>query len=85
MQEGGLKDIIRTMGKKIEYEHPENLGCTRAGDIGTFCAINGCYAKYLLENSKDIEDPVIAERSRKGIIKVAKAAGCKCDFEIIQP
>ena len=81
MQEVSLKGIIQPMEKKTEYEHPENLGCTYIDQNGKLCAAIGCWAKALLENSKDLGDNPEASKRRENIIKKSKAAGCKCDLE----
>jgi len=82
MQEGSVKGIIRTMGGKTEYEYPDNLGCTYIDQKGKLCAAIGCWAKALLENSKDLGDTPEAEERRKRIMEKAKAAGCKEALEL---
>jgi len=69
------------MEKKQEYEYPGNLGCTYVDQNGKLCAAVGCWAKALLENSKDLGDTPEAEERRKIIIEKALAAGCKQTLE----
>ena len=82
MQEVSLEDIIRIMEKIQKYEYPENLGCTYIDQNGKLCAAIGCWARALLENSKDLGDTPEAEERRKRIMEKAKASGCKETLEL---
>lgn len=65
------------MGKKIEFEYPENLGCTYRDGKGELCAHLQCWAQVLLECSRDLDDSTESRKRRQAIIDEAKAAGCK--------
>lgn len=69
------------MEKIQKYEYPGNLGCTYIDKNGKLCAAIGCWAKVLLENSKDLGNNPEATRRREEIIRKAKASGCKQTLE----